>query len=290
MEPERREASWMPAPPNPPRESSGISAALDQFVLNDGTKARLRIESAGRSMLVMFIDPDGNPLPGSPVELHEDFTTSVGSTTIVGHWAPARGLAIAENARHVGLLRVFVAYGSSSVRFFQYARSDVCLDLRSGGDVVSEGTRWRLDTGFPYSGTFTSEEMQATGMFDGPGTSPEFDPFEAVRHMAGGDEGDPADELPPDATFTLTHEFETLPYVEGDLLGSITWSYTLTWTLADGPSTAPVVSATAPVWRPPENTQSQMPDSLGTSWNPRVTHSRHRRNVRTEDVHIAGER
>lgn len=274
MEAERPAAGWVPAPPNPLRESSGISAALDQFVLNDGTKARLRIESAGRAMFVVFLDAADDPLPGSPVELTEDFSATVGKTTILGHWAPANGLAIAETARHVGLLRIFVAYGSISVRFFQYARSDVCLDLRSGGDALTEGTRWRLDTGFPYSGTFTSEEFQATGMFDGPGTSPDFDPFEAVRRMAGSNERDAADELPPDAVFRLTHEFETLPYVEGDLLGSITWSYTLTWTLADGPSAGPAVQAVPPLWRPPENTQPHMPDNLGSSWNPRVTRSR----------------
>lgn len=256
----------------PERPRGDVRATVDEFVLNDGARARVRIEAVGRSMLVTFLDSRDDPLPGSPVELSEDFSESVGRISIVGHSAPARRLRIAENAGHDGLLRVFVVYGCSSVRFFQYSRNEVSLDLHSaGGGVLTDGTEWRLDTGAPYrGGTFTNEELEATGMLDGPGTAPDFNPFEAVRRMADVAEGEPTSELPDDAVFTLAHQFETLPYGDGVLLGSITWGYTLTWTLTDGASAAPVPHSVIPVWRPPANAESQMPDSLGSSWNPRA--------------------
>ena len=246
-----------------------VRAVLDDFVLGDGTKIRVRIESEGTSMLVTFLDADDEPLQGSPVELTQDFSESVGSNSIVGHWAPAVGLRIAENAGHDGLLRVFVIHGSSAGRFFQYARNDVSLDLRAAGHgVLTEGTQWRLDSGSPYRGGFASNELAVSGMLDGPGTAPDFDPFEAVRQHNEGD--DEAGEMPRDAIFTLAHEFETLPYAEGVLLGSVMWGYTMTWTLTDGRRTGPVAQSVTPVLRPPEQAKSQMPDNLGSSWNPRV--------------------
>lgn len=222
-------------------------------------------------MLVTFVDCGDDPLPGSPVELNEDFSQSSGRITILGHSAPARRLRIAENAGHDGLLRVFVVYGCSSVRFFQYVRSEVSLDQGSaGGEVLTGGREWRLDSGSPYRCTFTSEELVATGMLDGPGTAPDFDPFEAVMRMAHADDGEPAQDLADDAVFTLAHEFETLPYADGVLLGAIRWGYTLTWRLADADA-GPLPRPVTPVWRPPENTERERSASLGTSWNPRVT-------------------
>ena len=230
---------------------------------------RVRIESDGPSMLVTFLDVHDEALQGSPVELTQDFSESVGSNSIVGYWAPAVGLRIAENAGHDGLLRVFVIHGSSAGRFFQYARSDVSLDLRAAGhDVLTDGTQWRLDSGSPYRGGFASTELAVSGMLDGPGTDPGFDPFEAVRQHNDGD--DAAPEMPRDAVFTLAHEFETLPYADGVLLGSVMWGYTMTWTLADGVRTGPVARSVTPVLRQPEHAESPMPDNLGTSWNPRV--------------------
>lgn len=252
-----------------------MRVALDEFVLGDGATARVRIESAGRSMLVTFLDANGSALPGSPVELSEDFSESVGPASILGHLAPVRALRIAENAGHSGLLRVFVVYGDSPVRFFQYARSEVTLDLRSAGDELrTDSTPWRLDGGSPYSGTFTSEELRATGMLDGPGTAPEFDPFDTVVRMAHRDDHREAAEMPETAVFTLANEFETLPYAGGGLLGSITWSYTMRWTLAGGRSGGPEVASTAPVWRGPDDAPPRLPDHLPGSWNPRVTGSR----------------
>lgn len=246
-----------------------VRAVLDDFVLSDGTKMRVRIESDGPAMLVTFLGPDDEPLPGSPIELTQDFAESFGSNSLVGYWAPAVGLRIAENAGHDGLLRVFVIRGTSTGRFFQYARSGVSLDLTSAGHgVLTDGTAWRLDSGSPYRGGFTSTELLASGMLDGPGTAPDFDPFAAVRQQ-NEDDGGPA-EMPRDAVFTLTHEFETLPYADGVLLGSVMWGYTMTWTLTDGVATGPVPQSVTPVLRPPEHTKSQMPDNLGTSWNPRV--------------------
>lgn len=245
-------------------------ANYDEFVLGDGTRARVRLERAGESVLVSFLDSAGEPLPGSPVALGEDFSQSVGPASIVGYWAPARGLLIAENAGHDGVLRVFVVFGSRSVRFFQYSRSAVSLGVGSADEVVTQQTPWRLDTGAPYSGSFTSEQLEATWMLDGPGTAPDFDPFAWVRSLAEAGGGDPLDELADDAVFTLTHEFETLPNADGTLLGSITWGYTMTWTLAGGARAGPVPSAVTPVWRSPAETQAAQPESLGTSWNPRA--------------------
>jgi hypothetical protein len=241
-----------------------------EFVLNDGTRARVRVERAAESMLVTFLDSAGTPLAGSPVVLREDFSQLVGRSSITGYWAPARGLPIAENAGHDGVLRVFVVFGSSSVRFFQYSCSEVSLDLGMAGGVLCERTPWRLDSGSPYSGSFKSEELDATWMLDGPGTAPDFDPFAAVRRMAKDADHDAADELPDDAVFKLTHDFETLPNADGTLLGSITWGYTMTWTLSGGAPTGPHPSAVTPVWRPPAEMQAPQPESLGTSWNPRA--------------------
>lgn len=246
-----------------------VRAVVDDFVLSDGTTMRVRIESDGPSMLVTFLDVHDEPLQGSPVELTQDFSESAGSNSIAGYWTPAVGLRIAENAGHDGLLRVFVIHGSSAGRFFQYARSEVSLDLRAAGHgVLTDGTQWRLDSGSPYRGGFASSELAVSGMLDGPGTAPGFDPFEAVRQQ--NDDDDAAGEMPRDAIFTLSHEFETLPHADGVLLGSVMWGYTMTWTLADGVRTGPVAQSVTPVLRPPENAKSQMPDSLGTSWNPRV--------------------
>ena len=246
-----------------------VRAVLDDFVLSDGTKMRVRIESDGPAMLVTFLDAQDNPLPGSPIALAQDFSESVGTCALVGYWAPAVGLRIAENAGHDGLLRVFVIHGSSAGRFFQYARSNVSLDLRSAGHgVLTDGTEWRLDSGSPYRGGFASAELVVSGMLDGPGTAPGFDPFEAVRQHNDGD--DDAGEMPNDAVFTLSHEFETLPHADGVLLGSVMWGYTMTWTLAGGVRTSPVARSVTPMLRPPEHGTSQMPDNLGTSWNPRV--------------------
>ena len=244
-----------------------VRAVLDDFVLSDGTKMRVRIESDGPAMLVTFLDPEDAPLPGSPIELTQDFSESVGSGSLVGYWAPAVGLRIADNAGHDGLLRVFVIHGSSAGRFFQYARSDVSLDLRSAGHgVLTDGTEWRLDSGSPYRGGFASTELGVSGMLDGPGTAPDFDPFAAVKqHNEDGEA-----EMPQDAVFTLSHEFETLPYADGVLLGSVMWGYTMTWTRSDGVVTGPVPHSASPVLRPPEHTKPRMPDNLGTSWNPRV--------------------
>jgi hypothetical protein len=245
-----------------------VRAVLDDFVLSDGTRMRVRIESDGPSMLVTFLGQADEPLPGSPIELTQDFSESVGPNSIVGYWAPAVGVRIAEHAGHDGLLRVFVIHGSSAGRFFQYARSDVSLDLTSAGHgVLNDGTEWRLDSGSPYRGGFASTELEASGMLDGPGTAPDFDPFAAVRQH---NEGDEAAEMPRSAIFTLRHEFETLPYAGGVLLGSVMWGYTMTWTLSDGVATGPVPKSITPVLRPPEHTKSLMPDNLGTSWNPRV--------------------
>ena len=252
-------------------ESDRAVAVLDDFVLEDETRARVRIERVGGTILVAFLDSDDDPLPGSPVELSQDFSESSGPITIAAYWAPARRLRIAEDAGHDGLLRVFVAYGSKSTRFYQYARSDVSLDMNAAGEgVVTEGTPWRLDLRSPYGGSFASDALDATVMFDGPGTSPDFDPFEAVMRMAkAGGEERPRDVLER-SVFTLTHEFETLPNVDGVLLGSIMWGYTLTWTFAGGVSAGPEPRPVTPVWRSPETTPSTMPDNLGTSWNPRV--------------------
>lgn len=261
--------------PKPTASQEGVTAAVDEFVLNDGTKARVRIEAALRSMLVTFLDTRGDPLPGSPVELSQDFSESVGRISIVGHWAPARRLQIAENGGHNGLLRTFVVYGCGSVRFFQYARNEVSLDAGSTEDgVITTGRQWRLDNGSPYrGGTFANEELEATGMLDGPGTATDFNPFDAVVRMADSDPDEPATQLADDAVFTLSHEFETLPYGDGVLLGSIRWGYTLTWTLADAASVGPVPRAIAPVWRPPDVNEGPMPNSLGTSWNPHARSS-----------------
>ena len=246
-----------------------VRAVLDDFVLSDGTKMRVRIESDGPAMLVYFLDAQDNALPGSPIELAQDFNEAVGSNVLVGYWAPAVGLRIADNAGHDGLLRVFVIHGSSAGHFFQYARSDVSLDLSSAGHgVLTDGTQWRLDSGSPYRGSFASSELGVSGMLDGPGTAPDFDPFEAVRQHNDGD--DAGAEMPDDAVFTLAHEFETLPYAAGVLLGSVMWGYSMTWTLVGGVRTGPVAQSVTPVLRPPEHRTSQMPDNLGTSWNPRV--------------------
>lgn len=257
--------------PAPSTSQEAVTAAVDEFVLSDGTKARVRIEGAGPSMLVTFLDSHGDALPGSPVELSQDFSESAGRISIVGHWAPARRLQIAEDGGHNGLLRTFVVYGCRSVRFFQYARNEVSLDAGSSEDgVVTTGREWRLDNGSPYrGGTFGNDELEATGMLDGPGTAADFNPFEAVVRMADSADGDPATPLADDAVFAISHEFETLPYADGVLLGSIRWGYTLTWTLADAASAGPVPRPVAPVWRPPDLNQGPMPTSLGTSWNPR---------------------
>lgn len=246
-----------------------VRAVLDDFVLSDGTKMRVRIESDGPAMLVYFLDAQDNALPGSPIELAQDFNEAVGSNVLVGYWAPAVGLRIADNAGHDGLLRVFVIHGSSAGHFFQYARSDVSLDLSSAGHgVLTDGTQWRLDSGSPYRGSFASSELGVSGMLDGPGTAPDFDPFEAVRQHNDGD--DAAAEMPDDAVFTLAHEFETLPHADGVLLGSVMWGYTMTWTLTGGVRTSPVAQSVTPLLRPPDHGKSPMPDNLGTSWNPRV--------------------
>lgn len=262
---------WTQPPPGASDET--VRAAVDEFVLNDGTKARVRIEGAAQSMLVTFLDSGGEPLPGSPVELTQDFFETVGRISIVGHCAPARRLRIAENGGHDGLLRVFVVYGCSSVRFFQYARNEVSLEAGSTEDgVFTTAREWRLDNGSPYrGGTFRNEDLAATGMLDGPGTSPDFNPFEAVARMAESVDGEAAPRLAEDAVFALAHEFETLPYGDGELLGSIRWGYTLTWRLADAASAGPVPRSVAPVWRPPDANQSRMPTSLGTSWNPHAS-------------------
>lgn len=246
-----------------------VRAVVDDFVLSDGTKMRVRIESDGPAMFVTFLGADDEPLAGSPLELTQDFSESFGTRSLVGYWAPAVGVRIAENAGHDGLLRVFVIHGSSTGRFFQYVRSNVSLDLTAAGHgVLTDGTEWRLDSGSPYRGGFASTELEVSGMLDGPGTDPGFDPFAAVRQHNEGDIVPP--EMPRDAVFTLTHEFETLPYAGGVLLGSVMWGYTMTWTLTDGVATGPVPQSLRPVLRPPEHTKSQMPDNLGTSWNPRV--------------------
>ena len=244
-----------------------VRAVLDDFVLSDGTKMRVRLESDGPAMLVTFLDPQDAPLAGSPIELAQDFSESVGAISLLGYWAPVVGVRIADNAGHDGLLRVFVIHGSSAGRFFQYARSDVSLDLRSAGHgVLTDGSDWRLDSGSPYRGGFASPELGVSGMLDGPGTAPDFDPFDAVKQH----NEDDAAEMPRDAVFSLSHEFETLPYADGVLLGSVMWGYTMTWTLTGGLRTGPIAQSVTPVLRAPEHTKSRMPDNLGTSWNPRV--------------------
>lgn len=243
-------------------------SAIDKFVLADGTKLHVRIESAGASVLLTFLDTHDVPLPGSPVELSQDLEEIVGAMTVEGHCAPALGVRISEEEEHDGLLRVFVVHGSQTSRYVQYARSEVSLDMRMAGlGVLTDGADWRLDSGSPYRGTFTSDDRVVTGMLDGPGTRPGFDPFNEVMRLAEAGDHAPLAALPSDAVFTLAHEFETLPQGDGMLLGSIVWGYTLTWTLSGEHRSGPVPRAVTPVWRPPAKQDDLNRESaLGTWW------------------------
>ncbi|HEX6539254.1 MAG TPA: hypothetical protein VF155_08755 [Candidatus Dormibacteraeota bacterium] len=243
-------------------------SAIDKFVLADGTKLRVRIESAGASVLLTFLDTRDQPLPGSPVELTRDLAESVDALTVEGHCAPALGVRISEEEEHDGLLRVFVVHGSQTSRYVQYARSEVSLDMRSAGlGVLTDGSDWRLDSGSPYRGTFTSDDKVVTGMLDGPGTRPGFDPFSEVMRLAESGDGGPLPSLPSDAVFTLAHEFETLPQGNGVLLGSIVWGYTLTWTLSAEHRSGPILRAVTPMWRPPAKEDGlNRESSLGKWW------------------------
>lgn len=241
--------------------------AIGDFVLAEDKKSLVCIEPAGASMLLTFLDSHDDPLPGSPVELTQDFEASVGSLTIVGHSAPVLNQCIAEDEAHDGLLRVFMVLGSTTAKFFQYVRTEARLDMGpAGGGVLTDGTAWRVDGGSPYGGAFTSSGLTATWMFDGPGTRPGFDPFSGVMRLATSEDGAPADTLPDDAEFTLLHEFETLPDGNGTVLGSILWGYTLTWTLSGGQRAGPVPVSVSPVWRPPATEEPTRENPLGTWW------------------------
>lgn len=223
----------------------GSLALSEKFRLDDGVEVRARIERVDSIVRISFLDGESGLLPGSPVQLVEDLHEHVGGITVTAHRAPASAVPITEGEAHDGLFRVIVATGCRSVKFFQYARHSRALDT-TAGRLVSD-TRWRLDAGSPYRGCFLSRPAHCGGMFDGPGVSASLDPFSLLR-PAGGGAGDTS--LPGRSTLTLRHDFETLAWCDGVLLGCVAWGYVLTWTLEDGRASRPAVSAGPTSWRP----------------------------------------